>query len=58
MSLLLISPEPVQKGFAVDLEQVVVLVSTFSRTFEELSSCSEFKFTGLFHIYSIHWNGD
>ncbi|KAF8444474.1 hypothetical protein L210DRAFT_957941 [Boletus edulis BED1] len=48
------------KGFAVDLEQVIVPVSTFSRTFEELSSCSDASgvtFTGSSHIYSIYYNG-
>lgn len=57
-SLFSISPEPVQKGFAVDPKQVIVPVSTFSHTFEELSSRSDVlnpvAFTGSLHIYSIY----
>lgn len=56
MYLLLISSELVQKGFTVDLELVIVPVLTFSRMFEDISSCSdvpEVAFTGLFLVYLL-----
>ncbi|KAF8124200.1 hypothetical protein EV363DRAFT_1403310 [Boletus edulis] len=48
------------KGFVVDPEQVIVLVSTFSHIVEELSSCSDASgvtSTGSSHIYSIYYSG-